>query len=100
MVHQKNSQRKPIAPMITKAYSQPQLSSIQGIDKGARIAPTLAPELKIPVASDLSFLGKYSAVALIAAGKLPASPKANTALDIINPITEMVVTEKAATPNQ
>ena len=27
------------------------------------MAPTLAPELKIPVANDLSFLGKYSAVA-------------------------------------
>ncbi len=52
------------------------------------MAPTLAPELKIPVANDLSFLGKYSAVAFIAAGKLPASPNARTALENIKPTTE------------
>ena len=42
------------------------------------MAPTFAPELKIPVAKARSFFGKYSAVALIAAGKLPASPSAST----------------------
>ena len=35
--------------------------------------------MKIEVAKARSFLGKYSAVTLIAAGKLPASPAASTA---------------------
>ena len=61
------------------------------------MAPTLAPELKIPVANDLSFLGKYSAVALMAAGKFPASPNASIALENIKPITD---TENPAIPNQ
>src|ERR1700741_777372 len=39
------------------------------------------------VASARSFLGTYSAVALIAAGKLPASPNANSILAIINKVT-------------
>ena len=43
---------------------------------GATRAPMDAPELKIEVAKALSFLGKYSAVTLMAAGKLPASPRA------------------------
>ena len=47
------------------------------------------PELKIPVASERSFLGKYSATALIAAGKFPDSPKPKTARDNINPAIEM-----------
>ena len=44
-----------------------------GMDSGAAKAPMVAPALKMLVASALSFLGKYSAVALIAAGKFPAS---------------------------
>lgn len=66
--------------MIKKAASQPPCLAIQGTVNGASMAPTLAPELNIPVANDLSFFGKYSAVALIAAGKLPDSPKPSTAL--------------------
>ena len=77
-----------MAPIIINAVCHPQCNAIQGTVSGASIAPTLAPELKIPVANDLSFLGKYSAVALIAAGKLPASPNANTARDIIKPKIE------------
>ena len=46
---------------------------------GAASAPTEAPELKIDVANARSFFGKYSAVTLMAAGKLPASPSARTA---------------------
>src|SRR5687767_9881682 len=90
---------KPIAPIITKVYCQPQCSAIQGTVIGARIAPILEPELKIPVANDLSLFGKYSAVALIAAGKLPASPKANTALEIINPKTETLMAAMPTQPN-
>src|SRR5258705_3951363 len=81
---------------MIKAHSQPQFSLIHGTVSGARTAPTLAPELKIPVANDLSFFGKYSAVALIAAGKLPASPKANIARENIKPATD---TEKMVIPN-
>jgi len=43
--------------------------------------------LKILVANALSFLGKYSAVALIAAGKFPASPTANTKRAKMNRVT-------------
>src|SRR6187549_2402495 len=87
---------KPIIPMMIKAQSQPQFFCIQGTVRGASIAPTFVPELKTPVANDLSFLGKYSAVALIAAGKFPASPNASTALENIKPKTEI---ENPAIPN-
>ena len=59
--------------MMIKAQSQPQFFCIHGTVRGASMAPTFVPELKIPVANDLSFFGKYSAVALIAAGKFPAT---------------------------
>src|SRR5258706_6412776 len=91
------SHKKPITPIITKAAPHPQCTLIHGTVNGARIAPTFEPELNIPVARDLSFFGKYSAVAFIAAGKLPASPKASTARENINPRTE---TEKPAIPAQ
>ena len=86
-----------MAPIIMNAARQPQFSEIQGTDSGAKMAPTLAPELKIPVAKDLSFFGKYSAVALMAAGKFPASPMARIALETIKPNTE---TGMAAMPTQ
>src|SRR6476661_2565258 len=44
------------------------------------MAPILEPELKMPVARALSFLGNHSAVVLIAAGKLPDSVKPKAAL--------------------
>ena len=61
------------------------------------MAPTLVPELNIPVAKALSFFGKYSAVVFMAAGKLPASPKPSNALENINPAID---TGTAATPTQ
>ena len=57
------------------AECQPQVNASQGTIAGAIIAPTLAPELKIVVASVRSFLGNQSATALIADGKLPPSPR-------------------------
>ena len=87
-MNQKISHKKPIAPMIKKADSQPHFETIQGTDNGAKMAPTLVPELNIPVANDLSFFGKYSAVALMAAGKLPASPNPKMALENIKPAIE------------
>src|SRR3982751_3610274 len=69
------SQRKPIAPVAMKAARQPHLEVIQKTTGGVTIAPMLVPELKIPVASARSFFGNHSATVLIAAGKLPASPR-------------------------
>ncbi len=83
--------------IMINAASHPQFILIQGTVSGASMAPTFVPELKMPVAKDRSFLGKYSAVAFIAAGKLPASPKANKARENIKPKTE---TEKPAMPAQ
>ena len=41
------------------------------------MAPILAPDTKIPVASALSFLGNHSETAFKAEGKFPASPNPN-----------------------
>ncbi len=79
-----------------KANCQPQCKAIQGTVSGASMAPTFAPELNIPVANDLSFFGKYSAVAFIAAGKLPASPNANTARETMKPNIETGITRPTA----
>ena len=68
-----------MAPTMTNAPCHPNCFAIQGTVRGARMAPTLAPELKIPVASDRSRLGNHSAVVLIAAGKFPDSPNPSTA---------------------
>ena len=62
--------------MIMKDISQPQYFAISGIESGAASAPTDDPELKIEVANARSFFGKYSAVTLIAAGKLPITKSA------------------------
>ena len=70
---------KPAPPMMMNAISQPQSFASGGIVSGAASAPTDAPELKMEVANARSFFGKYSAVTLMAAGKLPASPSASTA---------------------
>ncbi|MPM51477.1 hypothetical protein SDC9_98226 [bioreactor metagenome] len=87
---------KPNAPMMMKAISQPKCSAITGMVTGAARAPTVAPALKILVESALSFLGKYSAVALIAAGKLPASPTASTKRAKINSVTLTDTTMEAS----
>ena len=65
--------------MMMNAISQPHHLASGGIVRGAASAPTDAPELKIDVANARSFFGKYSAVTLMAAGKLPASPSARMA---------------------
>jgi hypothetical protein len=91
-MRQNINQTKPSAPIRIKAVSQPHCFATHGTVSGANIAPTLVPELNMPVAKERSFLGKYSAVALRAEGKLPASPTANNAREIINPIIETGVT--------
>ncbi len=74
-----------MAPVIMNAHCQPHCEAINGTVSGARIAPTLAPELKIPVADARSFLGNHSATVLIAAGKLPASLTPKAALATMKP---------------
>ncbi len=70
--------------MMMKAISQPlpqpmlwKYLASGPMEKGAIRAPTAEPALKIEVAYARSRFGKYSAVTLIAAGKLPASPRAS-----------------------
>ena len=89
--NQKIIQTKPSAPMMMKAISHPQYLAMSGIVSGAARAPTEDPELKIDVANARSFFGKYSAVTLIAAGKLPASPSASTARQARKSQTETVI---------
>ncbi len=48
----------------------------------------------MPVARERSFFGKYSAVALIAMGKLPASPIASTARESIKPAIDTGITAR------
>ena len=55
---------------------------------GARKAPTLVPELRTSVPKERFFFGTYSAVALMAAGMLPASPMASTRRDAMKPATD------------
>ena len=50
----------------------------------------LVPELKMPVASARSFFGNHSAVTLIAAGKLPASPNPSASRAKMKPATDAV----------
>ena len=73
---------------MMNAQYHPQYSVIEGTTSGVRTAPTLVPELKIPVASARSFFGNHSAVTLIAAGKLPASPNPSKSRAKINPATD------------
>ena len=78
------------------AISQPHARASRGMVAGAAKAPTEAPLLKIEVENARSFLGKYSAVALMAAGKLPASPTARIRRQLRNSHTEMVAIATAA----
>src|ERR1700674_1684311 len=68
------SHTNPSAPVSRKAERQPQCEAIHGATSGVTIAPTLVPALKMPVASERSFLGNHSATHLMLAGKTPASP--------------------------
>ena len=79
-----------------KAISQPHARANRGIVAGAANAPTEAPLLKIEVEKARSFFGKYSAVALMAAGKLPASPTARIRRQDRKSHTEMVAMATAA----
>ena len=62
--------------MMMNETSQPKFFARTGMVSGANSAPIEAPALNMDVAKALSFLGQYSAVVLMAAGKLPASQRA------------------------
>ena len=81
--------------MMMKASSQPKHFASDGIVSGATSAPTDAPELKTDVANARSFFGKNSAVTLMAAGKLPASPSARNPRHTRNSHTETEATAAA-----
>ena len=81
---------------MIKAISQPQARASKGIVAGAARAPTEAPLLNIDVEKARSFFGKYSAVTLMAAGKLPASPTARINLHERNSHTLIVAIATAA----
>ena len=69
------TQMNPMAPVRTNAHRLPRWIAIHGTMSGAMIAPMLVPELKMPVARARSDFGNHSATVLIAAGKLPDSPR-------------------------
>src|SRR5215831_3547865 len=68
---QNSSQIALSSPVQMKATRQPRLRAIHG----TTIAPTFVPALKMPVASARSRDGNHSAIVLMAAGKLPDSPR-------------------------
>ena len=82
--------------MMMKAISHPMARANNGMVAGAAKAPTDAPLLKMAVEKARSFLGKYSAVTLMAAGKLPASPTARIKRQERNNHTLMVAMATAA----
>src|SRR5262245_31189146 len=70
---------------MMNAHCQHQCPAIHGTTSGLHSAPTFVPELKIPVASDRSFLGNHSATVLIDAGNAPASPIPSANRAMANP---------------
>jgi len=79
MASHRTSHTKPMMPVPMKAQRHPWLSAIIGTKYAAAKAPTFVPALKIPVANARSRRGNHSAVVLMAAGKLPDSPKPSAA---------------------
>src|SRR4051794_17816876 len=78
---------KPAPPAIRKVERHPQAAAMKGMLRGAMTVATLAPELKIAVEKARSRLGNHSAVALMAEGKLPASPKPRATRAASKPLT-------------
>src|SRR5579863_448657 len=85
MNHQNTNQINPREPVKMNASCQPKAPRIKGTMIEEITAPILVPELKIPVAKALSFLGNHSATDLIAAGKLPDSPRPSPERAIVKP---------------
>ena len=73
-----------------KAHFQPHVRVIHGTISGVSSAPMFVPELNNPVAKARSRFGNHSATTLIAAGKLPASPRPSRKRAPMKPATETV----------
>src|ERR1035437_7312976 len=80
-------QRRPMDPVQIKAACQPKREVKAAMRIGAIKKEALEPELKIPLASARSSEGNHSVVALMAAGKLPLSPKPRKMRAMQKPIT-------------
>src|ERR1700721_3428664 len=80
-------QTSPIEPVQIKAACHPQWRVTAAMRIGAMKAEALEPELKIPMALARSSAGNHSVVALMAAGKLPDSPRPGRARQIMKPTT-------------
>src|ERR1700727_392048 len=81
------AQARPMEPVQMKAACQPQRRLTAAMRMGAMKAEALEPELKRPVARARSSEGNHSVVALMAAGKLPDSPRPRRARQIMKPTT-------------
>src|ERR1700733_5539509 len=80
-------QMRPMEPVVMKAACQPHLAVTDAMRMGAMKKEALAPELKRPVARARSSEGNHSVTALMAAGKLPDSPRPRTMRAMQNPMT-------------
>src|SRR6202795_3162180 len=85
---QMTAQTSPMEPVQIKAACQPQRAVTAAMRMGAMKAEALEPELKRPVARARSSEGNHSVVALMAAGKLPDSPRPRRARAMQKPTTE------------
>src|SRR4029450_8048747 len=74
--------------VIKKHVRHPYRATMKAKTGGPAIAATLLPALKIPVAKARSFFGNHSATDLMAAGKLPLSPKPSIARQKLSPSAE------------
>src|ERR1700710_2714132 len=79
----------PMEPVVRKAARHPQRAVTMGMRAGAMRAEALAPELKSPTALPRSWVGNHSLTALMAAGKLPDSPRPRKMRAMQKPATEV-----------
>src|ERR1700723_509463 len=77
----------PMEPVVRKAARHPQRAVTMGMRAGAMRAEALAPELKRPTALPRSWVGNHSLMALMAAGKLPDSPRPRKMRAMQKPMT-------------
>jgi hypothetical protein len=75
-------------PVARNAHCHPNRIVMIGTTIGVMSAPMFVPALKSPVANARSDRGNHSATVLIAAGKLPDSPKPSANRAAMNPATD------------
>src|ERR1700735_1789583 len=81
------SQMTPMEPVVRKAACQPYLKVTKATSGGAMEAETVEAGLKRAVARGRSTEGNHSVVALMAAGKLPDSPRPSSVRAMQKPMT-------------